>query len=140
MAAKSRAAELRLPMRRFIEEALANAISGDNALGMDSPDATPLKSLRPSVWEDQYIGAQANQPLGAPLDLSEGEARRVALQAFDFQDDSAGPFVDDQREDLEVRARGQVGDPVNLSDEDAAQIARDALMFGTPGVGRTVNG
>ena len=140
MAAKSRAAELRLPMRRFIEEALASAISGDNTLRVDSPDATVSKSLNPSVWDDHYIGAQAKQPLGSPLDLSEGEARRVALQAFDFQDDSAGPFADTNRESLEIRARGQVGDPVNLSDEDAAQIARDSFIFGTTGVGRTVDG
>ena len=127
-------------MRRFIEEALANAISGDAMLRVNSPDATVSKSLQPSVWEDHYISAQAKQPLGAPLYLSEDEARRVALQAFDLQDDSAGRFADSKREGIEIRAQGQVGDPIDLSDEDAAQIARDALIFGMPRVGRTVDG
>ncbi len=117
-------------MRRFIEEALADAISKDNSILLESTDVPSTESSQPSVWEDQYIGAQANQPLGAPLDLSENEARRVALEAFDFQNDSAGQSVDAKRERLEIRAQGRVGDPVNLSDEDAAQIAREALTFG----------
>ena len=63
--------------------------------------------------------------------MSEGEARRVALGAFEygteFEDMPAPPTPDR----LQSHATGYVGDPVDLSDEDAAQIARDVLSFGS---------
>ena len=83
LAAKSRAAQLRLPLRRFIEDALVDAIDGNNSTLNESLDENEAISTNPmTVWDDQYIGAQASQPLGSPLDLSEGEARRVALEGF----------------------------------------------------------
>lgn len=134
LAAKARATELRLPMRRFIEEALANAISADNPAlteltgSQSSPDQRP-----PSIWDDQYLEAQARQPLGSPLNLSEHEARRVALGAFEYAaefEDEPVPSVPDR---IQSHAMGYVGDPVELSDEDAAQIAREVLLFGSRG-------
>ena len=141
LAAKARATELRLPMRRFIEEALAKAISADNSTQTElagsqiSPEQRP-----PSIWDDQYLEAQARQPLGAPLNLSEREARRVALAAFENPaefEESPVPIAPGR---LQSHATGYVGDPVELSDEDAAQIARDVLTFGPPGDGEARDG
>ena len=124
LAAKTRAAELRVPMRRFIEDALSMAISPDmTASGAPSVGAS---SSPPSVWDDQYIEAQARQPLGAPLDLSEEEARQVALGAFGGGLSAANP-------PQEAPAPGDLGDPLDVSDEDAAKIARESLMFGAFG-------
>lgn len=134
LAAKARATELRLPMRRFIEEALANAISAESSTLTEltgsqiSPDKRP-----PSVWDDQYLEAQARQPLGAPLNLSEHEARRVALGAFEYAAEYTDQPVPSVPDRIQSQAMGYVGDPVELSDEDAAQIARDVLLFGSRG-------
>lgn len=132
LAAKARATELRLPMRRFIEEALASAISADSATPNDlTTSQISSKKRPPSIWDDQYLEAQARQPLGAPLNLSEPEARRVALGAFEYAgefEEIPAPSAPDR---LQSHATGYVGDPVELSDEDAAQIARDVLMFGS---------
>lgn len=134
LAAKARATELRLPMRRFIEEALANAISADNSTTTDLTDSQfSPDQRRPSIWDDQYLEAQARQPLGAPLNLSEYEARRVALGAFEDSaefEDQPFPSVPDR---IQSHVMGYVGDPVELSDEDAAQIAREVLLFGPRG-------
>lgn len=133
LAAKARATELRLPMRRFIEEALANAISADNsALAESATSQFSPEQRPPSIWDDQYLEAQARQPVGSSLNLSEQEARRVALRAFEHAaefEDQLAPSVPDR---IQSHAIGYVGDPVELSDEDAAQIARDVLLLGTP--------
>ena len=54
-----------------------------------------------------------------------------ALGAFDFGDKHRRvretPQISRQPE---FQARGSVGDPVDFSDEDAANLARTALMFG----------
>lgn len=141
LAAKARATELRLPMRRFIEEALANAISADNSALTDLADSQSSASQRPpSIWDDQYLEAQARQPLGSPLNLSEDEARRVALGAFTNDAELAELPVPSVPDRIESQALGFVGDPVELSDEDAAQIARDALMFGGRGTREGMDG
>ena len=134
LAAKARATELRLPMRRFIEEALASAISADSTTPTEltasqfSPQQRP-----PSIWDDQYLEAQARQPLGSPLNLSEGEARRAALGAFEHSAELQAQAVPSVPDSIQSHATGYVGDPVELSDEDAAQIARDVLLFGSGG-------
>ena len=132
LAAKAKATELRLPLRRFIEDALEAAIHG-GAIGRHPPEApTPLDATpaQPSVWDDQYIGAQARQPLGAPLELSEDEARRVALSAFDPADPPAQPISVWKQERLYRQTQRDVGAPVDLPDEDAAQLLRAALERG----------
>ena len=131
MAAKAKATELRLPLRRFIEDALEAAIHG-GAIGQPPPEApTPLDATpaQPSVWDDRYIGAQARQPLGAPLELSEDEARRVALSAFDAETPARSVSVWEQ-ERLYRQTQRDVGAPVDLPDEDAAQLLRAALERG----------
>ena len=133
LAAKARAAELRLPMRRFIEIALANAIEADGAAPMEDwhSEGSSRRQLQ-SIWDDQYLNAQSRQPLGAPIVLSEEEARRVAMGAFATSVELTETSYDTVQSHLESRTRGQVGDPVHLSHEDAAEIAREALLFGMP--------
>ena len=141
LAAKARATELRLPMRRFIEEALANAISAESSTLTELTGSRFLPEQRPpSVWEDQYLDAQARQPLGSPLNLSEEEARRVALGAFVHAAEFEYQPVPSAPDRIQSHAVGYVGDPVELSDDDAAQIARDVLMFGSRGGGEARDG
>ena len=131
LAAKSRAAQLRLPLRRFIEDALVNAIDGDSSISRGFPNEQEANSIKPeTVWDDQYIGAQASQPLGSPLDLSENEARRVALEGFVILNESAGDSYSSSEQHMGIKVQGRLGDPVDLSDEDAAEFARQALAFG----------
>ena len=132
LAAKAKATELRLPLRRFIEDALEAAIQG-GAIGQTPSEAPTLLDATPSppsVWDDQYIGAQARQPLGAPLELSEDEARRVALSAFDAAVTPAPPPSVWEQERLYRQTQRDVGSPVDLPDEDAAQVLRAALGRG----------
>ena len=77
--------------------------------------------------------AQARQPLGSPLNLSEGEARRAALGAFEHVTELEAQQAPSAPDRIQSHATGYVGDPVELSDEDAAQIARDVLLFGSGG-------
>ena len=135
LAAKAKATELRLPLRRFIEDALELAIAGGaaaQAASETSPQAA--SSAQPSVWDDQYLAAQARQPLGAPVELSADEARRVALSVFQADSPPDAPRRSEPRsmwadERLHRQAQQSVGDPVELSDEDAAKIARAAFSL-----------
>ena len=136
LAAKAKATELRLPLRRFIEDALELAIAGGTvaqAVAETQPQAAP--AAQPSVWDDQYLAAQARQPLGAPVELSADEARRVALSVFQTGNEPEQAQRNSRRsmwaeEGLQRQAREAVGAPVELSDEDAAKIARAAFAMG----------
>ena len=89
LAAKARAAELRIPLRRFLEQALELALSGARptaSSGQPSPEATAAES----VWEDEYLGMQAQQPVGNPVVLSQDEAERV-LREFGGAPGEGGP-------------------------------------------------
>jgi hypothetical protein len=75
LAAKARATELRMPLKEFVEMALGLALSG--------PDQTsPCPVSDPSVWDDEYLRMQAEQPVGSPVELSREEAQRVIKAAF----------------------------------------------------------
>ena len=74
LSVKARATELRMPMRAFIEIALEQALSGTGR----SPDAGPA----PSLWNDEYLRMQAQQPLGSPVELTREEAERVVREGF----------------------------------------------------------
>ena len=76
LAAKARAAELRIPLRRFLEQALELALSGARPATPVGPPSTEAPAVE-SVWEDEYLGMQARQPVGNPVVLSQGEAERV---------------------------------------------------------------
>ena len=135
LAAKAKATELRLPLRRFIEDALELAIAGGAAA--QAASETPAQvapAAQPSVWDDQYLAAQARQPLGAPVELSADEARRVALSVFQVGNAPERAQRSERRsmwaeERLQRQAQRAVGDPVDLSDEDAAKIARAAFAM-----------
>ena len=72
LATKSRAAELRIPMREYLERALESVLDGE------SHQPTPADpSAPPSVWDDEYIGIQARQPVGSPVELTEDEASAI---------------------------------------------------------------
>ena len=61
--------------------------------------------------------------------MSEDEARRVVLEAFLPTNDQPERSLDATQERIDDRIRGDVGDPVDFSDEDAAELARNALML-----------
>lgn len=71
LAAKARAAEMRVPLREFIEGALESALTGDSQ-SASSPR---------SVWNDEYLGMQLRQPFGAPVELTSDEARAIIREA-----------------------------------------------------------
>ena len=35
-----------------------------------------------TIWNDEYIVMQANQPIGSPVELTDEEARAIAKDAF----------------------------------------------------------
>ena len=76
-AAKARAAELRVPLREFIEMALENALAVEGQPVQQVGQSSPRH--RPSIWDDEYLRMQAQQPLGSRVELTREEAARVAL-------------------------------------------------------------
>ena len=76
LAAKARAAELRMPLRQFIEHALDLALSDHAAT---APGPVPVGG---PTWEDEYLEMQARQPVGSPVELTADEAERVVRAAF----------------------------------------------------------
>lgn len=89
LAAKARAAELRIPLRRFLEQALELALSGAQPTAAASPSSPGTQAVE-SVWEDEYLGMQAQQPVGNPVVLSRDEAERV-LREFGGGPSEGGP-------------------------------------------------
>ena len=75
LAAKARATELRMPLKEFVEMALELALSGQ-------APSSPSAESGPSVWDDEYLRMQAEQPVGSPVELSPEEAERVIRAAF----------------------------------------------------------
>ena len=73
LGAKTRAAEMRVPMREFIERAIASALDGG---GRSQTSAPPR-----SVWDDEYLSMQARQPFGSPVELTADEAKSILREA-----------------------------------------------------------
>ena len=71
LAAKARATELRVPLREFIEMALEQSLTGQ----VRPASTTPA----PSIWDDEYLKMQAQQPIGSPVELTREEAARIVL-------------------------------------------------------------
>ena len=84
LAAKARATERRIPLRAFIEHALEQVLSGNST----APQADS------SVWDDEYLEMQAQQPVGSPVELTKAEAETVVRAAFGSQ---VGGHVDGGR-------------------------------------------
>ena len=76
LSAKARSAELRIPLREFLERALELALEGGSR-----PVGSQSTSER-TVWNDEYISMQAEQPIGSPVELTDEEARAIARDAF----------------------------------------------------------
>ena len=79
LAAKARAAELRVPLRELIEMALARLLVDDEAEAVETPPNRSTGRSQPSIWDDEYISMQARQPIGSPVELTREEAARIAL-------------------------------------------------------------
>ena len=75
---KSKSAEDRLSMREILEKSLLKYLGSDMCV-IESDSASTSSS---TVWDDEYLGMQAGQPVGTPIELSEDEAKRIALEAF----------------------------------------------------------
>ena len=75
---KSKSAEDRLSMREILEKSLLMYLGSD--MGVIESDSSSTSSS--TVWDDEYLGMQAGQPVGTPIELSEDEAKRIALEAF----------------------------------------------------------
>ena len=76
LSAKSRAAELRIPMREFIERALELALDPDH-------EDTPRNHDKHPVWKDEYLKIQSQQPIGSPVELTSEEATSIISATFD---------------------------------------------------------
>ena len=72
LASKARAAEMRVPLREFIESALESALNGGNSQVTNSSR---------SVWDDEYLGMQLRQPFGSPVELTSDEAKAILQEA-----------------------------------------------------------
>ena len=75
---KSKSAEDRLSMREILEKSLLMYLGSD--MGVIESDSASTSTS--TVWDDEYLGMQAGQPVGTPIELSEDEAKRIALEAF----------------------------------------------------------
>ena len=80
--AKSKAASERLPMRTIIEQALSLYLGENDPHSSSSEMDEGHEFNNRTVWDDEYIGMQVNQPLGAPVELTDLEAKRIAREAF----------------------------------------------------------
>ena len=80
LAAKARAAELRVPLRELIEAGLELVISGESKRQAPQP---PMTAPSTSVWDDEYLEMQAQQPLGSPVELTREEAEKVVRGGFE---------------------------------------------------------
>ena len=69
LAAKGKAAELRIPLREFIENALSTALN-------PAPEVRAQPTTR-SVWDDEYLTMQERQPFGSPIELTADEADAI---------------------------------------------------------------
>lgn len=76
LAAKTQSTELRIPLREFLERAIELALDRDAR-----PVSMQQTSVR-TIWNDEYIVMQADQPIGSPVELTDEEARAIAKDAF----------------------------------------------------------
>ena len=87
IAAKSRALELRMPMREFIAHALEKTLNLEVDATSDSTLVEEEESNRKrSLWDDPYLKMQSSQPIGAPVELTPEESTRILKQSFGKRD------------------------------------------------------
>ncbi len=73
LSAKARAAEMRVPLRTFLENALEMALNGDRS--------QVHQAKAESVWNDEYLSMQQRQPVGSPVQLTAEEAAAILNEA-----------------------------------------------------------
>ena len=78
--AKARSAESRMSMREILEESLELYLGYESSNILSQSGKTP--PVEASIWQDEYLNRQADRPLGAPIELSEEEAKEIARKAF----------------------------------------------------------
>ena len=78
LAAKARAAEMRVPLRELMEIALAQMLGIGE--GIQNEEASEQKSN--SIWDDEYLKMQSRQPIGSPIELAKEEAAKVVKATF----------------------------------------------------------
>ena len=78
LAAKARAAEMRVPLRELMEIALTQMLGVDE--GIQNEESFEQKSN--SIWDDEYLKMQSKQPIGSPVEFSKEEAAKVVKAAF----------------------------------------------------------
>ena len=93
--AKSKSAELRVPLREFLENALISALRDDE------PQPPPPSAPPRSIWEDdEYLSMQSRQPLGSPVELTDEEAAAIlqdAITSTPADSAESGDMDDDDR-------------------------------------------
>ena len=76
LASKAKATELRLPLRKFIELALEKALNFNSNDSINQQvDSTEPENK--SIWQDEYLKMQLQQPIGAPIELTDEEASKI---------------------------------------------------------------
>ena len=78
--AKAKSAESRMSMREILEESLELYL-GYESTNTSQPSDEPT-STETSIWQDENLNRQADRPVGAPIELSEEEAKEIARKAF----------------------------------------------------------
>lgn len=100
LAAKNRATELRIPLREFVELAIAFTLKKDSTTSVDSEAS--------SIWNDEYLNIQSQQPLGSPVELTREEAKKVVVDSFK-QEDTKHNFTKNDtadNQDLDITGTG----------------------------------
>lgn len=92
--AKAKSAELRVPLREFLENALISALRDEPA------PQPPAAALPRSIWDDEYISMQSRQPFGSPVELTSEEAAAILQDAIKS---APGENGDDDDGDYERR-------------------------------------
>ena len=75
--AKAKSAELRVPLREFLENALISALRDESP-----PQPPPAAPPRRSIWDDEYISMQSRQPIGSPIELTAEESSEILQDAI----------------------------------------------------------
>ena len=83
--AKAKSAELRVPLREFIENALISALRDEPA-----PEPPAVPQAPRSIWDDEYLSIQSRQPFGSPVELTAEEAAAILQDAIKSAPDENG--------------------------------------------------
>ena len=80
---KSKAAAERLSIREILELALARYLEPYQG----TSGVQHLEGDKGNIWEDdEYLAMQAERPLGSPVELTSEEAKKVALEGFQWNE------------------------------------------------------